>query len=439
MVATNWYNKYSHVPYIGFYKLFTPAILLCDVELVKQILCTNYDSFNKNDVELSEKHDQLFSKSPFFTYGENWKACRKTLVQVLATNKLKNIMSVPNSVGGKLINFIRNNAENTEYEARELCLRFTTENLIESTFSIDGRCFGDKGESEFVTALKTMVKRPSILVMLKFFLSMLIPKWISDYVPISFTPKPIVELFEKLVKENKDSRSERCRVNDLFQALMERQGRQSDSFLQSHTFTLFFESIETSSSALSHTLYELARNPYCQDRVYNEIVESLNKLDIEGDININEMTYLEGVILEAMRIHPPVMVLQKVCTKEFVFPKCGNRTEPLTIYPGTPVHIPVQAIHMDPKYYPSPDEFIPERFIGDEQRNHRGTYLTYSEGPRYCVGMRFAMAQVKYALIHIIKNFHVELSANQKPLVASPELFVQYPKDGILVRFVSRS
>lgn len=80
--------------------------------------------------------------------------------------------------------------------------------------------------------------------------------------------------------------------------------------------------------------------------MYNEIIESLNELDIEGDIDINEMTYMDGVILEAMRIHPPLTILKKICTKEFVLPKCGNRTEPLTIYPGTPVHISVQAVHM---------------------------------------------------------------------------------------------
>lgn len=128
--------------------------------------------------------------------------------------------------------------------------------------------------------------------------------------------------------------------------IQDKNGTECDLFLRSHTFALFLDGTETTSTALAYTLYQLAKNPHCQDLLYNEIIESLNKLDIEADIDINAMTYMESVLLESMRIHPPLMVMQKLCTKQYVLPKCGNRAEPLTIYPGTPVHIPVQAIHM---------------------------------------------------------------------------------------------
>lgn len=163
-----------------------------------------------------------------------------------------------------------------------------------------------------------------------------------------FSPKSVKELFEQLVRENKESRSLANQSNDIFQFLLQIQDKSNsecDLILRAHVFSLFVDGTETSSTALSYALYELARNPHCQDRLYNEIGEKLDKLSA-GEIGVGEMTYLEAVILEAMRIHPPLMVMQKLCTKKYELPKCGDRTEPLTIYPGTPIHIPVQAVHM---------------------------------------------------------------------------------------------
>lgn len=93
----------------------------------------------------------------------------------------------------------------------------------------------------------------------------------------------------------------------------------------------------------------------------------------------------------------------------------------------------------DPKYYPNPDEFKPERFTIDEQRNrHKGIFLGFGEGPRIRLGMRFAIAQVKVALAYIVENFHIKLSPKQNPIVIDPKTLLSYPKDGIIIQFHTR-
>lgn len=52
--------------------------------------------------------------------------------------------------------------------------------------------------------------------------------------------------------------------------------------------------------------------------------------------------------------------------------------------------------------------------------------------------MRFAMGQMKVALAYIVKNFRIKLSPNHKPIVYSPQSFLLYPKDGILLQFEPR-
>lgn len=96
-------------------------------------------------------------------------------------------------------------------------------------------------------------------------------------------------------------------------------------------------------------------------------------------------------------------------------------------------------IFRDPKYYPEPEKFNPDRFSPEEQRNRRkGTYLIFGEGPRSCPGMRFALGQMKVGLAYVIMNFCVKLSPNHKPIVIAPHPVAIMAKDGILLQFEAR-
>lgn len=114
-----------------------------------------------------------------------------------------------------------------------------------------------------------------------------------------------------------------------------------------HALSLFIDGTETSSTALSYALYELAKNPNCQEKLYNQMLEAKSKHD--GQLTaecILEIEYLEGILLEALRKHPPLLVMSKTCTEQYTIPKTTEQSKPMTIYPGTVVNIPVLAIHM---------------------------------------------------------------------------------------------
>lgn len=119
-----------------------------------------------------------------------------------------------------------------------------------------------------------------------------------------------------------------------------------ETFLAGHAMSLFVDGTETSSNVLSYAMFELASNPQIQEKIYKEITENMAKhggeLTAEG---LQEMTYLEGVLLETVRKHPPLLALLKICTKPYTLPKTTGQSEPVTIQPGTVVNIPVFAIH----------------------------------------------------------------------------------------------
>ena len=75
-------------------------------------------------------------------------------------------------------------------------------------------------------------------------------------------------------------------------------------------------------------------------------------------------------------------MLMRKCLKPYGIP--GTDT---VLEKGITVVIPVVALHHDPKYYPEPDRFDPERFNEEErQKRHHYVYLPFGEGPRICIG-----------------------------------------------------
>lgn len=99
--------------------------------------------------------------------------------------------------------------------------------------------------------------------------------------------------------------------------------------------------------------------------------------------------------------------------------------------------VPFAPFHSDPEHYPEPDVFNPDRFNDTEVRNSP-VYLPFGSGPRVCIGMRFASAQVRLALLHVVKHFRLSLSPNQKPVVVKPMAVLMQAKDGLLINFDRR-
>lgn len=173
---------------------------------------------------------------------------------------------------------------------------------------------------------------------------------------------------------------------------------------------MFVDGYETSSGVLGFAIYELARNPDIQERLYDEINDVLAKHDNKFTFDaLNEMEYLDNIIYETMRLDVVDPIISKICTKEYTMPLIDGQNKPVTIYPGTPIQISSRALHMyvknkfrsfqnyslingeifrfflirDPEYYPEPETFDPDRFTEEERRKrHKAVYLSFGEGPR---------------------------------------------------------
>lgn len=81
-------------------------------------------------------------------------------------------------------------------------------------------------------------------------------------------------------------------------------------------------------------------------------------------------------------MYPVTLLLMRQATNNYQVPG-----QSLVIEKGQKIVIPVNSIHHDPKYYPDPDIFDPERFSTEEKSKRlNGTYIPFGDGPRLCIG-----------------------------------------------------
>lgn len=105
---------------------------------------------------------------------------------------------------------------------------------------------------------------------------------------------------------------------------------------------------------------------------------------------------------------------------------------------GTLVIFPIYSVHLDPDIYDDPYEFRPERLAGEafKQFKDQGVYLTFGDGPRTCLGQRFAATQGKACIAEIVKNFEIFVDEKtQHPLKIDPKEMLTYPIGGFWLRF----
>jgi cytochrome P450 family 6 len=139
---------------------------------------------------------------------------------------------------------------------------------------------------------------------------------------------------------------------------------------------------ETTSTTITYALYEMAQNIEIQSKLREEIEGAW-----EGGLTYDtlmELKYLGKVVNETLRKYPIIPLTMRKSNSDYKVPGTMR-----VIPKGVTVMVPILAIHRDPKYYPDPNKFDPERFDdGNCASRPAYTFLPFSEGPRICIGQR---------------------------------------------------
>ncbi|XP_047998831.1 cytochrome P450 6B7-like [Leguminivora glycinivorella] len=456
-IYAEMYQKYPNERFVGYYLMTTPVLILRDPDLVKHVLVSDFNYFSSRNVFPLDKHPEPLLKNLIMCEGDLWKFLRQRMTPAFTTGKLKAMFPLIVARAEKLQRVAGEAAASgAEVDVRDLMARYTTDFIGACGFGIDTDTLSDKNNMFRKLGHRIFVRgrRDMVVTILKFSM----PSLMTSF---HFFPPEVEHLMMTLVKTiMKERNYKHSGRNDYIDTILElkEQGKMvgeslvhkkadgtpciaeiemDDEILVAQVFMFFAAGFETSSAVTSYTLHELAHHPdhqrRCQEEIDSVLARHDNKVSYEA---LKEMKFLDMCFSEAMRIFPSIGFLQRMCVKPYTIPGTD-----ITVDPGVNVIVPVKALHLDPQYFPDPEEFRPERFHPDNvSAINKYTYLPFGTGPRACIGERLGYMQSLAGLAALLSQFSVapSISTLRKPIIDTKVLGVQSVKGGLPLTLIAR-
>jgi len=198
--------------------------------------------------------------------------------------------------------------------------------------------------------------------------------------------------------------------------------RMTDEQLRAEILTLFLAGHETTANALTWTWYLLSQNPDCELKFQGE-VDSVLKGRLPAFEDVARLRYTENAIAESLRLYPPAWAMGRYGQNDFAL---GDYFLPA----GTTVLISQFITHRDPRYFPEPLRFDPDRFSGEAKaRRTKFTYFPFGAGARQCIGESFAWMEGVLILATLGQKWKLRLVPGHR--VEPQPLITLRPKYGM--------
>jgi len=415
------YEKLKDHPVAGAYILGKPVLYINDMELIKTIMVKDFNYFmdrddsNTSNAMAGGDIDHYWQQQMTTLSGEVWKEVRSTFTPIFTSGKMKAMMQFITEVGNSMVKELDRLADAQEdFEFKSVTGKFSLDSIATCAFGFNPNSYEDKTNS-FVNNAAALFQSDTMFDIL--FLTRLVPlgSWIHKKLGFNLMrPKQtmfFVDIIRQAIKHRRESGERRNDMIDIMldcmKNLEESNGKKKmdEDNLIATAFVLLVAGYDTTGMTLSYLAFYLSTHPEVQAKAQAEIDEAFAENDGKlPDYNtILGLPYLDMCVQETLRFVTPIGGISRACSK------------PYTI-PGTNIHlkaddvvvIPASGIHMDPNYYPNPEKFNPENF-SKEAKASRSPYAfqAFGQGPRGCIGMRFALLEIKMAACEILNRFTI--------------------------------
>ncbi|NXK89631.1 CP3A9 protein, partial [Formicarius rufipectus] len=439
------FQKYGKI--WGIYDGRQPVLAITDPQIIKSVLVKDcYTTFtNRRRMDLAG----VLLNAVSLAENEHWKRLRTVLSPTFTSGKLKEMFPIMKHYGEVLVKNVHNQVKkgNTVH-VKDIFGSYSMDVVTSTSFGVNMDSMNNP-KDPFVREMKKLVKfdffDPLFLVSFVFpFITPLLAK-----LNFSFFPADVVDFFMRSIDRIKKEREKEIykgRV-DFLQLMIESQNsaRQenkegnhsykglTDIEVLSQAFIFIFAGYEPTSNTLGYLAYELATHPDVQQKVVEEIDTVLpNKAPLTYDA-IMKMEYLDMTVSETLRVYPIGGRLERACKKDV-------EINGVTIPKGTIVMVPANIMHLNPEYWPNPEEFRPERFSKENKESiDPYTYLPFGAGPRNCIGMRFALLTLKVAITSLLQHFTFQTCKETQIPIKLSSKGLLIPEKPIVLKLVPRA
>ncbi|XP_055350211.1 cytochrome P450 3A2-like isoform X2 [Paramacrobiotus metropolitanus] len=465
-----WTKKLGRT--FGYFDGPTPVLVTSDLDMLKNIMVKDFTHFaNRRDMGLN---GPIIELALIELRDQHWKDMRGVLVPAFTSGKLKQMNSLIQECCSDLLKNLETLATTgEEFAAKELFGRLTLD-VIATAF------FGTKINSQeepnsgFVRNARKVFDFSRAYVPLLF--AVLFPKLqpLMRRMGIQNIDKAAVQFFVdnteqiiRLRKESKQTRRDFLQMMlsslksdthekpahrdtttvvhndtdaDVASSAMVLSGTQDKPLshsnyklsmleLAAQSTTFFLAGYETTSTAITFMAYCMAVHPDIQERLRAEVQTVLAGKDVIEYDDLAAMHYMDQCVNETLRLYPPFSRTDRHCNEDWTYDGVEYKK-------GTVIGVPILVVHRDPEYWPEPEVYNPERFSKENKGNIKPySFLAFGQGPRNCIGMRFAYYEIKMVMASILKKYRIVRSPKtQVPLVLKDDIVFMSTERGVWLK-----
>jgi cytochrome P450 len=232
----------------------------------------------------------------------------------------------------------------------------------------------------------------------------------------------------RMIAEHRAKKAQGAQSTDLLAKLIDAQDDEtgkgmSDQQLRDEVMTLFLAGHETTSTWMTWAFYLLSQHPEAHERIQTELQTVLGDRPVQFD-DLSRLEYLGRFLDETLRLYPPVWAVAREALED-------DQIGGYRIEKGAGVGIAIYNLHRNPKYWDKPDQFDPDRFLPErEKQRPKYAFIPFSGGPRVCIGNHFAMIEAQMLMATWLRQVRWKLSPKHPPV--EPQAVVTLrPKYGL--------
>lgn len=390
-------------------------------DIIKHILKDNHTNYNKSDIQV-KRMAEFQGIGLLNSHGQEWLRQRKLLSKGFSPSYLENLMPLQEELLNEYMENFAGKVLNGPVNVREEMVKFTLRFVGKSLF---GKMMSD----EVIERLGDIITEIQ-----DFMLRQIVQPYRIPWYKISGQSEKYQKLrregdqliLDYVIKRRNDDSPE----NDLLKIILgtpykDTNELMSDDKVKIETLQLLVAGNETSSNALTWTLYLLSRHPQYIGKIRNEI----NSIKRDGKIHyedLRKLTLLNNVLMETLRMYPPFWMIDRIALND-------DHINGYTIEKGNMVSVYIYGVQHNEKFWKNPNDFHPERFDSTDQKMHPFAHIPFGGGPRVCIGQNMALMQIFLVLIKIIEQYDFT-PVDNKEVEIKPMLILR-PDGQVNLRF----